>query len=395
VQLDLAQARQERLTALAEKTALRAKRLWAQRMGRDFDTSWARLGPEVSAITATAQVSAAAGASTYLATTARADDITARSGGTVQAASYGGVDASGRDLEGLLYGAVTAAKIVIGAGSGLQGAFQAGGTFLAVMARTAVLDTGRSADLTAMTAQSYTHYVRVVSPGACSRCAILAGYSSASRAFKRHPGCRCTAAPVTEEDKTLMSSGRFDSPSAYFEAMGRAEQDRVFTKAGAEAIRAGADPIAVVSARRGATKAYSNSDAVGSIRQARLQRTIIGRGRDGQPILGYTTGEGTTVRGDFAKRQRVIGGQFEKVGDSRYRTTKRVRLMPETLIGLTDDVELRQVLLRDAGYLRPTPTRVEMTSALGGTYSKRVAEQIRSDRAIADAFYREHGIHLG
>lgn len=383
MQLDLAQGRQARLTVLAEKTALRTQRLWRQRISADFDTAWDRIGPEVTSVAAAAQVAAATGASTYLASTARADGVTAPSGGVVQPAAYGGVDGSGRDLEGLLYGAVTAAKIAIGAGAGLQGAFQAGGTFLAVMARTAVLDTGRSADLTAMTARSYTHYVRVVSPGACSRCAILAGSQSAARAFKRHPGCRCTAAPENEPDSL---KGRFASPGEYFESMSVAEQDRVFTKAGAEAVRAGADPVAVVSARRGATKAYGNSDAVGQMSRARLQRTVIGRDRDGNPILGYTTSEGTTRRGAFGRQARAASGSY----------AKRVRLMPETIIGLTDDVELRQALLRDAGYLRQaTPTRAEMSSALGGTYSRRVADQIRADRAVADAFYRDHGINLG
>lgn len=40
-------------------------------------------------------------------------------------------------------------------------------------------------------------------------------------------------------------------PRAYFESLTAAEQDRAFTKAGAEAIRAGADIAQVVNARSG------------------------------------------------------------------------------------------------------------------------------------------------
>lgn len=40
-------------------------------------------------------------------------------------------------------------------------------------------------------------------------------------------------------------------PKAYFNSLSAAEQDRLFTKAGAEAIRSGADMARVVNARRG------------------------------------------------------------------------------------------------------------------------------------------------
>jgi hypothetical protein len=36
--------------------------------------------------------------------------------------------------------------------------------------------------------------------------------------------------------------------------------------------------------------------------------------------------------------------------------------MPEEIVGLTDDVELRKVLLRDAGFMRFRPRRAEMRS---------------------------------
>lgn len=390
VQLDLALTRQHRIAAVADAHANRALTVWKRGMGADFDASWAAIADTIVGITAAGQVAAATGATAYLAQVANADGITAATAGAVQASSFAGVDGSGRTLEGLLYGAVPAAKTAIAAGSGLQGAFLAGATYLAVMIHTAILDTGRSADLTAMTAKTYTDWVRVVSAGACSRCAILAGTYSAKVAFQRHPRCRCTTAPVTHEGKTLMASSRYASPADYFESLSKSEQDRVFTNAGADAIRAGADPVAVVNARRGAPGiGYSQRAVSPSTLPGRtLQRTVIGHGKDGQPILGYTTGEATTVRGAYARQQRAIGGQFHKVG-TRYFTLKRIRLMPETLVGLSDDVELRQILLRDAGYL------TYPTSGTTTEWVARRAEMIRADRATADAFYRDHGIRLG
>lgn len=387
VQLELARARQERVGRVADTAANRALRLWRSRMGADFDSSWAGLEAPLLSIATAGQVAVAAGASSYLASTASQDGITAASAGAVEPGAYAGVDASGRELAGLLFTAVTAAKTAIGSGAGLQGAFMRGGTVLAMMMHTAILDTGRSADLTAMTARGYTHYVRVVSAGACSRCAILAGVQSAQRPFKRHPKCACTAAP--ENDPNTVT-GRFASPTDYFESLSPSEQDKVFTKAGAEAVRAGADPITVVTARRGAPGIdYSSSVLSGKTLPhsgRRMVKTVIGRDAAGKPILGYTTGESTTRRGDFGKQNRVATGGYGK----------RVRLMPETIVDLTDSVQMRQVLLRDAGYLRyPAMTPTQTSTPLGGGYYARRDELIRQDRAVADAFYRDHGISLG
>jgi hypothetical protein len=291
--------------------------------------------------------------------------------------AFTGIDGSGRPLDGLLYGAVTTAKTAVGAGSGVQAALQIGGTFLQTMVGTTVTDLGRSADLTAATGRKFTHYVRVVSPGACSRCAILAGIESSKTPFLRHPRCRCTAMPVTDLGKS--PAGLHASPDDYFRTLTAEEQDRVFTKAGAEAIRAGADPISVVTARRGAPGIdYSKTSTTALHSGRRLERTVIGVDKAGQPILGYVTGEGTTRAGQVFKNQVRAG-----LG-----TSKRVRLMPESIVGLTDDVELRRVLLRDAGYLSYP------TSGSTADWIARRNALVRADRAEADRFYRSQGIAL-
>jgi hypothetical protein len=61
--------------------------------------------------------------------------------------------------------------------------------------------------------------------------------------------------------------------------------------------------------------------------------------------------------------------------------------MPETIIGLTEDTELRRVLLRDAGYLTIPVSSAEQASNISGYLARRDAIR-RADRATADAFYR-------
>jgi hypothetical protein len=371
---DLAYARQDRVVRVGDRAASITVRMWNSRITPELDASWAGLEPDLTSTVAAAQTTVAAGSTRYVAQ-AGSD----RDGFPVEPAAFAGVDASGRSLAGLLYGAVTTAKTLIGSGAGLQQALSGGAGYLAAMAKTATADTARSADLTAAVGRKYTHYVRVVQPGACSRCAILAGIDSYSTAFKRHPACRCTSMPVDEVDAS--PARLFASPDDYFRTLTTAEQDRIFTKAGAEAIRAGADPITVVTARSQATGiAYSRRGInPGTLPNSgrRLQRTVIGS-KDGQPVWGYTTAEATTRHGQFMKNQARAG-----LG-----TARRIRLMPETIVALTDDVELRRVLLRDAGYLS-YPT--------AGSTADWVARRnalVRSDRATADAFYRDHGIAL-
>jgi hypothetical protein len=275
--------------------------------------------------------------------------------------AFSGVDGSGRELEGLLHGSVTTTKQAIGAGMGVAEAFLSGGAYLAAMVKTALADLGRSSDLAAATAKGFTRYVRVINPGACSRCAILAGKSDYRTAFKRHPACRCTSAPVLDTGRT--DASLIDSPEDYFDSLPPAEQDRIFTKGGAEAIRAGADPISVVSSRRG----VSTAKALSPNGIQRLQKTRIGKRADGSPIFGYVTSEGKSRRGAFTKANGGVA---------------RTRLMPETIVSMTDNVALRKTLLRDAGYL-DFPAATSPADVL----------RLRAiDRNTAVDFYRSRGI---
>lgn len=334
-------------------------RLWNRVDVAELDVSWAVVAPSMVELASAAQVANAKDSNRYA--TAVSADYGVNSRERIVPEAFEGVDGSGRDVEGLLHGAVTTTKQAIGAGSGLAEAFLSGGAYLAAMMKTALADVGRSSDLTAATGKGFTRYVRIINPGACSRCAILAGKSDYRTAFKRHPACRCTSAPVLDTGRT--ASGLIDSPEDYFDSLSAAEQDRIFTRGGAEAIRAGADPISVVSARRG----VSTSKALSPNGIQRLQKTRIGKNSNGTPIFGYVTSEGTTKRGAFRKAGGVV---------------LRRRLMPETIVGMTDSVDLRKTLLRDAGFL----------DFPAGTAPTDVARLRVIDRNLAADFYRSRGI---
>src|SRR5690606_20692507 len=204
---------------------------------------------------------------------------------------------------------------------------------------------GNMADKVSSVGRGYVQMARVLSPGACSRCAILAGVGNFTEHFERHPECKCTTVPVKQGEKP--PEGIFSSAGDYFNSLSAAEQDRIFTKSGAEAIRLGANENAVVNARRGMYRVRQP----GSLVARATPRTIIGP--DGKPFLAYTTTEGTSVRGWFGggRGGSVTSNQFVRSIGDRYRRTTSVRLMPETILSLAKDPEDAVRLLREFGYL--------------------------------------------
>lgn len=211
---------------------------------------------------------------------------------TVATAALAGTASDGRTLEGLFA--------------------QATNPFaMSLMVSTQVQDAARSAASVAMGVRPrVTGYVRMLNPPSCSRCAILAGkFYRWNDGFQRHPKCDCRHIPSTEDHAGDLTT----NPDAYFRSLSPVEQDKIFTKAGAQAIRDGADISQVVNARRGMSTAQ------------------IG-GRD---VLRST--EGTTKRG-LAHRSRT----------GRNAT---VRLMPETIYAVARDREDALRMLRLHGFI--------------------------------------------
>jgi hypothetical protein len=269
-------------------------------------------------------------------------------------------------------------KTAVGAGFAREQALQAGQAYLGVIVKTLIADASRGADKVSATGKGYTYYVRVVGGSACSRCAILAGIRSAPEPFARHVSCQCTAAPVEVPGKETpkLGDGLFSSAGDYFDSLSASEQDRVFTQAGAEAIRNGADITQVVNARRGADGIgyASHGGGRGSQVRGHFVKTTIGYRPDGSPVRVYTTTEGTTARGQFGKQQIAMG------------STGRVRLMPETIMQIAGhNKDLAQAFLRDAGYLEYPAGHTPDWFARG------LPEQQRRDRAAVDRATLRYG----
>jgi hypothetical protein len=161
--------------------------------------------------------------------------------------------------------------------------------------------------------------------------------------------CDCVHFPAAEyvPDATT-------DPQQYFDSLTEPQQDAAFTKAGAQAIRDGADIAQVVNARRGAqgigyaagrlTEA-EKAMLRGGRQRGRLERTSV-FGRD-----MFVTTEGATTRGAAGVRlgARETG---RKVGGSRYRRARAPRLMPESIYELAGgDREEAIRLLKRNGYL--------------------------------------------
>lgn len=372
----LAHERQRRLISVTDTARARSLRVWRQVDFNNLDASWRTVGPQVAAQVSNAQMELARTADSFTSKVSRSYSFPQQAAAVVPAA-FAGVDGDGRDVAGILRGAVTTTKTAVGAGLGSPQALEAGANYLAAIVKTVIADLARSADLVAATGKGYTYYVRVVGGSACSRCAILSGIRSGETAFQRHLSCQCTAVAVDSRGPLRAPDGLHSSPDEHFAALSEAEQDRIFTKAGADAIRAGADPVKVVNARRGANGVgYSSRSGARTpgAPQGRFVKTTIGYRPGGAPVQVYTTSEGVTVRGQFGRTQRDMG-------------TSRVRLMPESIMAIAgDDLALRQAFLRDAGYLDYVPAH-----GYGPGWIAEVAQLRRADRILVDRATRKYG----
>lgn len=172
-------------------------------------------------------------------------------------------------------------------GSTQARAWQAGGELLATIVQTALSDSSRMAKAVAGLARPRTLYVRMLRPPSCSRCAILAGKRGHwARPFQRHPGCDCTQVPVATDADVTFEGPAFDA-KAYFNSLNGEDQGKVFTKAGAEAIREGADVAAVINSRSGMSASGDSFTRAGATNRSRAMRYYLGRDGDlrGQPMF--------------------------------------------------------------------------------------------------------------
>ncbi|MFJ1461828.1 hypothetical protein [Nocardia sp. N2S4-5] len=301
--------------AITARVLIAARDIWGTRPPAEFDTWFAANADRLAAAIRLGQRKAVQGADDYVGDVLDELGTPMDPDAGIDTSPLVGVASDGRELEGLLYGAVIAAKHQVGQGLSPAAAWAGGVKTLLVYTQTQIADASRAAVGLGITARRNAGYVRMLNPPSCSRCAILAGRWYRKASFLRHPGCDCRHIPAAEDRAGDLRT----DPQLYFDSLTTKQQTEIFTVAGAEAIREGADPAQIVNARRGMKLA----------------------GVYGRELL--ITTEGVTKHGLAGRRIRERG-----------RTPKRTpRLMPEAIYEIGEDRADVLRLLQLNGYLNP------------------------------------------
>lgn len=264
---------------LQSQAALAARRAWGQVQSGSISESWEailRASGLIAAVSAGQLANATAGAS-YSADALAQQGLYEPPDAFVNPTGFAGIAADGRTLEGLLYSTAPYVKTLIGGGMGVATAMGAGAKHVQMLSKTTVADAGRGAAGVDIASRRGVGYVRMLNPPSCSRCSVLAGkFYRWNAGFRRHPGCDCVH--VASTDKAVSggkSEGLVHDPYEYFNGLPEAEQNKLYTKDGAQAIRDGGDLFQVVNSRRGMKPG------------------------------GLVTTEGTSRRGNFGRKGRL------------------------------------------------------------------------------------------
>jgi hypothetical protein len=235
---------------LARRAVLATRKAWRQLDPSAIRPTWAAIvGPAVLAIVTGAQLEAASVADSNANAALVAQGITAPPVALVSAAAFAGVASDGRDLAGLLELSNLYALRQVRLGQSVNQALAVGGRWLETAVGTQVVDAGRvAAGVATATRTAVSGYYRVLNLPSCSRCIVLAGiWYQWNAGFERHPHCDCSQIPGDRDSPP----DELKTPQQVFDSLPMVEQNRVFTAAGAESIRNGADLNQVVNARRG------------------------------------------------------------------------------------------------------------------------------------------------
>ncbi|MFJ4287981.1 hypothetical protein ACIPY0_20250 [Paenarthrobacter nicotinovorans] len=263
----------QRLQGLA---VLSSAELWSGVTLSSLDGAWAASVGVLSPLLAGVQQKAAAAGAAYGAATLAEQGLYEAPQHFVDPAAFAGAASDGRPLEGLLWGPVPHVKTLIAGGVAPSEALKSGGKYLTSLVRTQVADAGRSAAGVDTATRRNVGYVRMLNPPSCSRCSILAGrFYRWNAGFNRHPRCDCIHVQ-TNARAAAESEGLIHDPYEYFQSLSPMEQDKAYTRAGAQAIRDGGDIFQVVNSRRGMKPG------------------------------GLTTAEGTSKRGNFGRQGRRL-----------------------------------------------------------------------------------------
>ncbi|MEU0659614.1 hypothetical protein [Streptomyces lavendulocolor] len=338
--IDLARAYYAGQARLSRRTVDQVQALWRQMDRGRLTESWQGVvGPAVLEAVRAGQMAAAAQADSYLDAVVEADGDDPAEGPRVRPSAFAGQASDGRPLDSLLYLPVITTKQAVAVGAADVDAMMRGLNQMLRMSATQVADAGRTAVGAGIAGRrTIQGYIRIAAAPCCARCAILTGKEFGWNAgFQRHPRCDCIHMPATLIARSQRQGARtapqqrglVTDPQTYFNSLSRREQERLFTVAGARAIRDGADITSVVNARRGMYTAGAYRHRVAATR------------------------EGTTTRGAFyrSERARAVARGQVPANVGRAFQLRTPRLMPEEIYRLAASRDEAIAMLRRFGYL--------------------------------------------
>lgn len=245
----LAAQRRLETQVTAQRTWQMVGGLWQRLDQTDIAGSWdARIGAITGRLVHAGQLAAADGAQQYVTAALESQGIDPDADGVVPVNAFAGTASDGGSLDELLRIPASAADTAVQGGASTQEALAEGEVRLRRIVNTQVGDAGRvPVGVATVAARHADGYVRMLTPPSCARCVILAGkWYAENDGFDRHPNCDCVHVPAVEDYGRDWTT----DPHTYFDQLTEVEQNQLFTKAGAAAIREGADIFQVVNVRQ-------------------------------------------------------------------------------------------------------------------------------------------------
>lgn len=347
---------QQHRKVIAANAGVAAQRLWRQVDPTNVDESMIAVRPRLVAALQKYRGQIAGAAATYVPAVLRETALAADPVDELNLDRFLEHAPDGRTLDGMYDQAAIAAKARMSRGIMPEIAVRQASGIVLTMTLTALADTARgvvAADIGRR--PQITGYVRQLVPPSCKRCVILAGkWFRWNEGFQRHPRCDCIHIPAREDRAGDLTT----DPYVYFNGLTEQQQDQLFGRADAQAIRDGADIYRVVNirerglatvkrARRFGTphrltiddiyeRAGSREEAIQLMRE---EGFITGQQVRGGNILGrFYEGYGELGKGGkaAAAREAVLAARRTGVRDplNRYTMTSAERQYYDTVYRL-------------------------------------------------------------
>lgn len=305
---------------IAATTTAAVGKIW-RGLGDDFDTSYERIGPQLLNVVEKGRAAAVAQAIPYTGALLAETGQRAEPVGTLSPAAFLAAAPDGRDMESLYGQSVIRAKAAVAGGATSGEALAQSGRWLTMVTLTTLADTRRmvyQADM--ISRPAITGYTRMLNPPSCDRCIILAGrWYRWNEGFQRHPRCDCQHIPAVEN---VPGDARTD-PYAAFEQMTPQQQEQVFGRSEARAIREGADIFKVVNQKtRKMATARSPIDDIyrtagtrtNAVRMLRERGFILERGQVARPLAPGVRTDAQILAAGRGRGAVTIGGQRVTTG---------------------------------------------------------------------------------